>query len=82
VKLHENELLAALETLADAMFQQHTSFELPFSKVTQLVPPLDNDMLFRALEKARVVRVSQGVDRHVSFTHRRFAGMGMNRAPS
>ena len=72
-KLHEDKLLAGLETLADAMFQQHTSFELPLSKVTQLVPPLENAMLFPALEKARVVRMGQGVDPHVSFTHRRFA---------
>lgn len=72
-KLHEDKLLAGLEMLADAMFQQHTSFELPLSKVAQLVPPLENAMLFRALEKARLVRMGQGVDPHVSFTHRRFA---------
>jgi hypothetical protein len=67
------EMVSALEKLSTAMFHTRGGFELPIGDLPELTLFVDNAQMIRALEQARLVRLGQGIDPHISFTHRRFA---------
>ena len=69
----DSEFLEAFEHIAEAMFQQRSSFEVNASTLPSLLPGVDQEAALDTLKQARLLRVGTGANPRVSFTHRRFA---------
>jgi hypothetical protein len=71
--LGEDELLGVLAVIANLMYETKKSFEVSSQDLpVQLIGAPTSDVL-DGLAKARLLRISAGSKRTVSFTHRRFA---------